>query len=338
MKDKIKKILGILLLLIVTILVLYFSLKDNYEAIIHEMIYINKIWLLVAFILVFGYWILKSIVIQNITNKINKKFSFKQAFQLILETNFFHAITPFATGGQPYQIYYLKKSDIRLSDASNIVIQNFIIYQIALVLLGTIAVLSNFFLNLFPDNSLLKSLVIIGFLCNLVVIIGLFVLTSAKKINQIIMNFIIKFLSKIKIVKDKDATIKRFQKSLDDFHSGKKILLQDKWNFIKLILIDFFALSCQYAIPLALSFGIGDYTSMNLFTTLVASSYVMLIGSFVPIPGGTGGLEYGFMVFFGYFIPSSPLAAIMLLWRFITYYFALILGAIILNVRKKKKV
>lgn len=338
MNSKIKRFLSILVLLVVTFLVLYFTLKDNYQAILHEIIHINKVWFLVAFLLVFGYWFLKTIVIQNLTNKIEKNFSFKQALKLVLETNFFHAITPFATGGQPYQIYYLKKANIKLTDASNIVIQNFIIYQIALIFLGTLAVLSNYCLNLFPNNHFLRYLVTLGFICNFLVIVGLFILTSAKKINQKIMKFIVKILTKIKVVKNKEEVINRFQKSLDDFHNGKKILLQDKKNFIKLILIDVFALVCQYAIPLALLFGIGDYTSMNLFTTLVASSYVMLIGSFVPIPGGTGGLEYGFIVFFGYFINSSVLSAVMLLWRFITYYFALILGAILLNIRKKRNV
>ena len=66
-------------------------------------------------------------------------------------------------------------------------------------------------------------------------------------------------------------------------------------------------------------------------------SYVMLIGSFIPIPGGTGGLEYGFINFFKNFIIGSKLNAIMLLWRFITYYFGMILGALILNFKKEVK-
>ena len=63
----------------------------------------------------------------------------------------------------------------------------------------------------------------------------------------------------------------------------------------------------------------------------------MLIGSFVPIPGATGGLEYGFMSFYGSFIKGSKLNAIMLVWRFITYYFGLILGSIVLNIKKECK-
>ena len=62
----------------------------------------------------------------------------------------------------------------------------------------------------------------------------------------------------------------------------------------------------------------------------------MLIGSFVPIPGGSGGLEFGFVSFYGNFIHGSKLMAIMLLWRFVTYYFGMFVGAISLNMKKVK--
>ena len=75
--------------------------------------------------------------------------------------------------------------------------------------------------------------------------------------------------------------------------------------------------------------------NVSIVNVIVTSAYVMLIGAFVPIPGGTGGLEYGFISFYGNFITGPSLNAIMLLWRFITYYFGMILGAIILGLRKK---
>ena len=63
----------------------------------------------------------------------------------------------------------------------------------------------------------------------------------------------------------------------------------------------------------------------------------MLIGSFVPIPGGTGGLEYGYSAFYGFFVKGSVLSASMLIWRFITYYLGIIIGGILFNTDKKVK-
>ncbi len=336
MNEKLKKVANVIVLALVTCLVLYFSLKDNFNTIINEIINVNIFWLVISFLLAISFWFFKAIATTRIANIFKKDYSIKQGMRLVLETNFFHAITPFAVGGQPYEIYSLKKSKLKITEATNVSIVNFIVYQIALVLLGIIAIVYNHHFVLLKENDLLKNLVVIGFLVNFIVIVALFLLTCTKKINKILMKFIIKVLNKIHIVKNKDEKIKQFNEYLNEFHQGAKILLQDKKLFIKLIFVHFIGLISSYLIPLTLAYamGISSYTGIE---AIVLSSYVMLIGAFVPIPGGTGGLEYGFMTFYGSFIKGSKLNAIMLLWRFITYYFAMILGAILLGIRKKEK-
>lgn len=336
MNEKLKKVANVIVLALVTCLVLYFSLKDNFNTIINEIINVNIFWLVISFLLALSFWFFKAIATTRIANIFKKDYSIKQGIRLVLETNFFHAITPFAVGGQPYEIYSLKKSKLKITEATNVSIVNFIVYQIALVLLGIIAIVYNHHFVLLKENDLLKNLVVVGFLVNFIVIVALFLLTCTKKINKILMKFIIKVLNKIHIVKNKDEKIKQFNEYLNEFHQGAKILLQDKKLFIKLIFVHFIGLISSYLIPLTLAYamGISSYTGIE---AIVLSSYVMLIGAFVPIPGGTGGLEYGFMTFYGSFIKGSKLNAIMLLWRFITYYFAMILGAILLGIRKKEK-
>lgn len=336
MNEKLKKVANVIVLALVTCLVLYFSLKDNFNTIINEIINVNIFWLVISFLLAISFWFFKAIATTRIANIFKKDYSIKQGMRLVLETNFFHAITPFAVGGQPYEIYSLKKSKLKITEATNVSIVNFIVYQIALVSLGIIAIVYNHHFVLLKENDLLKNLVVVGFLVNFIVIVALFLLTCTKKINKILMKFIIKVLNKIHIVKNKDEKIKQFNEYLNEFHQGAKILLQDKKLFIKLIFVHFIGLISSYLIPLTLAYamGISSYTGIE---AIVLSSYVMLIGAFVPIPGGTGGLEYGFMTFYGSFIKGSKLNAIMLLWRFITYYFAMILGAILLGIRKKEK-
>lgn len=336
MNEKLKKVANVIVLALVTCLVLYFSLKDNFNTIINEIINVNIFWLVISFLLALSFWFFKAIATTRIANIFKKDYSIKQGMRLVLETNFFHAITPFAVGGQPYEIYSLKKSKLKITEATNVSIVNFIVYQIALVLLGIIAIVYNHHFVLLKENDLLKNLVVVGFLVNFIVIVALFLLTCTKKINKILMKFIIKVLNKIHLVKNKDEKIKQFNEYLNEFHQGAKILLHDKKLFIKLIFVHFIGLISSYLIPLTLAYamGISSYTGIE---AIVLSSYVMLIGAFVPIPGGTGGLEYGFMTFYGSFIKGSKLNAIMLLWRFITYYFAMILGAILLGIRKKEK-
>lgn len=330
-----KRVISFIIIVIITSLVLYFSLKDDYKNIIHEIKTINKLWFLVAFIMMFMYWLIKALVRKKLVSKFNKNYKFIDSFKLSLELNFFNGVTPFATGGEPYEVYSLTKHGIKGTDSTNIMIQNFITYQIALVLLGMIAIITNQFVHIFP-SGFLTYLITIGFTINFLVIVFLFVITFGKKIDKFIMKIIVFILSKFKIVKNKENTLEKFHNYLEEFHEGATILLKDKKTFIKMIMLQFLSLSIFYLIPLILLYGMGDYSSLNGYKSIIISAYVMLIGSFVPIPGGTGGLEYGFIAFYGNFIKGSKLNAIMLLWRFITYYFGIMLGAIVLNFKRKK--
>lgn len=337
LNKNLKKISNYCILIIFTLIVLYFSLKDDFNNIVNQIASINKLWLLLAFTLMGGYWLFKSFVLHMLARRYNSEYTLKKAFKLQIIVNFFNAITPFATGGQPYEVYSINKEKIKMTDATNIVIQNFIVYQIALVLLGTIAVVYNYFFHLFPSNSILKNLITLGFIINFFVIVGLFIISYAKKINKFLLKIIITLLSKLKVVKNKEEVIKKYNDYLKEFHVGASKLLENKKEFFLMILYHLISLCALYLIPLVLLFGMGNYTSINGAESILTSAYVMIIGSFVPIPGGTGGLEYGFVKFYGNFIKGSSLNAIMLLWRFITYYFGMILGAIFLNIKRKDR-
>lgn len=340
MKNKLqskKHSLNFVLILLLTIVVLYFSLKDNFNEVAHHFTNLNLFWLIIGFILVIGYWYFSSLSMYMIARKFNNKISVNKVFKINVITHFFNGITPFASGGQPYQIYALKKEKINLINSTNICVQNFVAYQLALVLLGTIAIIFNNIFNFFPDIKILKIFVLIGYLVNLSVAGGLFAISFTKKFNSLVLKLIITLGSKFHIIKNKKETIERFNSYVERFHNSTKLLIKDKKNLLRIVFYNLIGLICNYSIPLVVLYSMGDFSSFNLYIAIMASAYVMIIGSFIPLPGGTGGLEYSFMAFFGNFVSDGKLTVLMLIWRFITYYFGLISGAIMLNFGRRKE-
>lgn len=334
---RLKNVLGILFLFLLTALVLYFLLKDDFSNIISEILSANIFLLVIAFLFSMLYWFFKSIVLYNFTRKFNNNYSFKSAFRTQAVTQFFNAVTPFSSGGQPFQIYSLKKNGLTISNATNVTIEEFVVYQIALVFLGILAILGNHIFNIFPYDGVLSKLVLLGFSINTLVIIILFIIAFGKKSNKFLIKIAINILTFFKIVKDRDKVLENWGNYINNFHAGAKILIANKRDFSLNILYSFLGLVCLYIIPLWVLFSMGDFTSFGAFQAIIASAYVMLIGSFVPLPGGTGGIEYGFIKFFGVFIISdSKLRALMLLWRFITFYMGIIVGGIALNIKERK--
>jgi len=155
MKKELNSKLNVLVIFIVTFIVLFFSLKDNFNEIINQIINIDKKFLILAFLLILVYYFLRSVILDDLIRKFKKKQMFWDSFSLTLKTQFFNGVTPFSLGGQPFQVYVLKKEGIKLSNATNIIVQEFIVYQIALVLLGIIAIITNHYYPLFEDVKIL---------------------------------------------------------------------------------------------------------------------------------------------------------------------------------------
>lgn len=323
-----------IILLSITILVLYLVLKDNLKNIIKAISSMDYKYILIA-ILFFLFSIIIKAYVNYKTVADPQKISLKEAIKHNIITQFFNGITPFSTGGQPMEIYMLTQHNIKLSHATNITIQNFIFYQIALVIYGIVAITYNSIFHIFPNNPLLRRLVLIGFIVNILVAIGLFFITFSKKTTKKIMNITISLLAKIKIVKNKEKLILRLDDRLNEFHESAKELRKRKKLLIGGIFLNLISLTCLYIIPLFIVFGLHDYTSINILDTLTSSAYVLIMGAFVPIPGASGGIEYGFLKFFGNFLSSNIISAVLLIWRFITYYLGMILGALAFSLEKK---
>lgn len=334
MKKNNKFIINVLIILVVLVIVLYYSLKDNYNEIVNSIINMNQLCVIAAIITLCISRALIGLTHYNVIKLNNYNVSYKKCVQINFIILFFHGITPFAGGGQPMEVYYLHKEKIPITKATNITLQNFIVYQIAFVLIGIIALLYNAFFNLFPEDHLIKHLVILGFSINIIVLIATFILSFGKNIGKVVCSKLVSIGTKLRIVKDEVKTREKLRDYLDSFYNNALELNKHKFRVFRMILINMLAIGVLYSMPFFVALGFG--IKLNFIKTIITTTYVMTIGSFVPIPGGTGGIEYGFIFFFGYLIKGSVVNAIMLIWRFVSYYLGMIFGGIALSTYKKE--
>ena len=320
-------------LVLITLIVLFVVLKDDLPATIRAFQTMDIKFLLVACLFFAISVILKGYINYKIANN-KEKFTLLEAIKHNWITQFFNGITPFSTGGQPLEVYMLTEHDFSVTKATNQTIQSFIFYQLALVICGTAAVIYNFFFHIFPKVKLLQKLVLLGFAINIGVVIVL-LLISYSKIMMKKTSKIIIYLSKKLKLKTSEEEIK---KKIEDFYNGFQELKKRKNLLVMGISLNIASLLCLYMVPLWVFYSMGIFNSITAINTITASAYVYVIGAFVPIPGASGGIEYGFTQFFGNFINSTQLAAVLLTWRFITYYMGIIIGAILFNTEKRSKI
>lgn len=328
---------NIILLVIVSFIVIFFSLKDDFNGAINYLKNMNYLWILVAAVFMVLNIFFQSLSQYRFLREVDPNYKFKSCFKLMCMAMFFNAITPFSSGGQPFEIYLLSKEGIKVSDSLNALIQNFITYQFGLIFTSTIAIILNSIFKVLPDSLLLKKIVLIGYFINIIVMGVIIFFSRAKKLNTKLFSKIFKFIFHFKFIKNKEEKEEKFLKYLEDFYNSTAIMKNNLKNTLLSFLFNLISLCFLYLIPVFVFYSFKNY-GLDFLESFIGSSFTFLIGSFVPIPGATGGLEYGFIDFFKTFITSGAmLSAGMLLWRLITYYFSMVLGGIILMTYRRKE-
>ena len=232
-------------LVLITIIVLFIILKDDLGDIIKIFQTIDTKFIIVAFVFFAISISLKGYINYKIVNN-PEKFSIKEAIKHLWITQFFNGITPFATGGQPMEVYMLTEHGFSIAKATNQTIQSFIFYQISLVICGTIAVIYNLLFHIFPKVKLLQKLLLLGFAINIAVVIVLLLISYSKNM--------MKKLSKISLFIAKKMKVKvseeEIEKKFEDYYNGFKELKKRKNLLITGIFLNIASLLCLYMTPL----------------------------------------------------------------------------------------
>lgn len=316
--------------LLIAIIVIYFIVKDDFQSIVNNLILANKWLIILSVVLIFLYWLFRAMSLYLIAREYKKKIKFRVILQQTLITQFFNGITPFATGGEPMQVYMLTKSGIKVANATNIIVQEFIMYQIALVVIGFVALFLNFRYNICTLSPILGNLILIGFIINISIGLVLLFVSFSKRFSRAIVNLALKLCIKLRIVKNVEKAKKSWNEKVEEYNESGTMLKENKALFCECVLLNIFSLALFYLIPYFVFLSLG-YHNIGLMQVFVSSAFILIVGNFVPMPGGTGGIEFAFSKFFELMIPSVALKSALLIWRVITYYLGIIVGGISLG-------
>lgn len=327
---------NVLLLIVLTFILLFFVLKDDYNRIVDALLNSNLWYAVLAIIIIIIGDIMKSISVYLIIREGKKSYTLKNALSLTMKTNFFNGITPFSLGGQPFQLYILKKGDnIDYTTGVNILFKDFYSYQIALVTLGTIFLIINNIFKISIFTPIVKEFMIIGFIINWVIAIFLIYLPYSKGNAHKLVVEIIGFLNKIKIIKNKEKTINKMDASINKFKTQINEIIVNPKLITKCILLDMLKI-LSFGITTAICFAAVGVFNIEFISAVIITTLVLTMASFIPIPGASGGMEFGFIALFGLFVVGPKLTAAMLIWRFTNYYLPMIWGAILVVFEKRK--
>lgn len=347
MNKKVKKAILYIIyfILAVGLLLMVLSLTGDIRKVFSNLKSADITFILIALLLGIVYTFTYPISL-NIFAKATKLKTLKRDVYLIgLTENFFNGITPFATGGQPFEAVALTKNKGDAATSTSVLLMNFVVFM---MVTNTYALISLFFFNKFVQTTLLKVFAIIGFSINFLVLLFMISLGTSKTVKRILF-WAMRTVGKIKFLHNfVEKKMPFFTSYVENTQSAFKELFKHKWAVILSYLEKALVMFIYYSIPFfcikALNIDIGF---SSLFESICGSAFATTMSVFMPTPGSSGGIEGAFASVFGsaFSLETSISQSVMIIWRLITYYLPIIIGllayvvyTIIMKRREKKEV
>lgn len=328
-----------LTILVVTLFLSFGELQSIVDTILNIGQSNNWVWLLVAFALAIGYFLLWPLSLCFFAKSTKAEATFTDSYLIGCSEHFYNGITPFSAGGQPFQIYSYSKRGVKASKATGIVLANFVVFM---MVTNVFALLALIFWNQYTSNlnsinvsgSSLDAawfipIAIVGYVINFLVLVFMFTLGLSRKVRNGIVG-IVKGICKIKFLgKHFSKFIPALEEYCDNAQIAFKEISKNKKAFILAFISRFFAMACYYAIPYFILLAVGiSVTPMDFIIVFFGTSFAITAVVFIPTPGGTGGIEYAFAIVLASVASASlgSAQAVSLIWRLVTFYFILLIS------------
>ena len=321
-----KHLWGVAIVLVISGIVLYVDLRSTPIAQLEQAARnINLIGLVAVFSLMLLSYVFEASILAVLTKRKNEpkrsKWSF---FRIPLIQALFNAITPMSTGGQPSQLAAMVQMGIEGGRATSLLLMKFIIYQIVVFLAYVTTIITGFHM-VATKFAGLAVFIAIGFLIHVSSIAFLLAILFAynwtKNAANWIMNLLAKFINQKRVAIWRKNTLDK----IETFYEESQKLKREKKKLLVCVVLTVLQLLCFYSIPymtlvtLNVSADWASVTQMNIM--------IIMFMAIIPIPGASGGAEYSFQTLFSTFISSNGTLIVgMFLWRFVTYFFGMILG------------
>jgi uncharacterized protein (TIRG00374 family) len=281
-------------------------------------------WLIMAVLCIVGRDLGYMLRIRTLSEN---QLTWRQSFRVIMLWEFTSAVTPSSIGGTSVALMYIHKEGISIGKSSAIVMMTSLLDELYFVIMFPILMFSIGIPELFDIEDSpgwthgMFWLAVIGYIIKfmwvMALIYGMF--------------FNPKGLGKLIFIIFKLPFLKRWRRgavrALREIElSSTELKFKKKTFWLKAFLSTFVSWTSRYCIVNCLFMA---FFTVHKHFLIFARQLVMWIAMLIsPTPGGSGIAEIMFSKYLGEFIPLVGFAvALALLWRLVTYYPYLIIGA-----------
>lgn len=326
--DKRKSLVGIGLILALMLFTGYMLLRDmSFPQLAGVLRQLNPLWLLAGLGLMLVFVGSEAVCSRIILGRLGHKVRYRRCLGYSFVGFYVSSITPSATGGQPAQVYYMSRDGIPAAHGALNMMLVAVCYQAGVIAYALTAALTHFDLvqNLGGGLGLL---LLYGVLVNGGLTVGMLSLMFLPNAARRLTGGVLRLLVKVRIIRNEEKARQRLEKQMEEYRRGALCVKQNPGMVPALLIMTVVQLTALFSVPVAVyyAFGLSGSSPVEIIAT---QALVTLAVANLPLPGAVGASEGGFVTAMALFFGSSLVTPAVLVSRGISFYFFLILSAVI---------
>ena len=268
--------------------------------------------------------------------KTTGQYKFGTAFNCAALGKFYDYVTPFGSGGQPFQIYYLTKNGVDGGPAGAIPIGSMFLIQFSFFVCAIVSFIVGVSTEIVP--LYIQIIAYFGSVCYISVSLFLVMFSFLPKAGHKVISWGVSVLTKLRICKDKEKWIAKGNRAIDNNKKNMSIIFHSKRVLIVGTLLSFVFNVAQCSMP---------YFTLLLFSNTITPSwsawfeitrvtfFIYCAITIVPTPGNSGAADGTFYGLFGRILTVAGTCFTgMMIWRMFSFYSYILLGVVVTVITK----
>ena len=292
----------------------------------------DTVFILITIGVLFALFALESSKYATIISVIDNRPRWKESIKVMFLGKYYDNVTPFASGGQPWQISYLNKKGFSGGTSTAVVMIKYIANIFMWLTVSAVAMLSNkdALAGLSPEmQSTLVAGGWLGWAVNMILPVFAIFFMLMPNIATRVVRGIVRLGAKLRIVKKEEKVQNKAFKAVKDFKAAFSIMIHHPWRFLVLLLLCAAEVTLVFSLPyfvMRAYNGLPDPNGISTwFDVVTLNVYSTLSVTVVPTPGNSGAFETILMAAFTK-TAEDVLFWVVLTCRSLTYYVYIVVG------------
>lgn len=285
----------------------------------------SPIWCVAAVVLVVAFILGESVIISGLMRSVGQKTRLPHCFLYSFVGFFFSCITPSASGGQPMQVWLMRRDGISAAVSVPVLILVAILYKLVLVVIGLLTMLVRPAV-LMPYLEPAIGWCWLGVGLNVAAVTLMLLVVFRPALMRRLVGGLIRLGTRLFRLRRPERLLARAEAWIAQYadvatcfrRDGRAMLVATALTFVQRLLLFAVTVCC------CLALGVG---SGHLLTVLMLQAMIAVAADMMPLPGGSGISEMLFMRMFTPLLGEGTALPVMILSRGIGFYAQMFIGA-----------